>query len=424
MRKSIGILLACGLLCGGVGELFGDGGTGVAGAQVGQRGAATPAPESAKKIKIVVMTSKGGNGHISTCTTLTEIFPSYDIKLVNPIYDIFKKAFDGEDWYVRCIQKDWIRSMNFVAGDVAPCYFKMNRKSFRKRILNYLKKEKPDMLISVIPYLNYPAAWAAQQAKIPFMLITLDADLTLWLIDMERCKKYDFTITVQAKTPRIVKQLQHKKIPLSCVYEVGAPLRKDFLVPRGKTVMDGSKTVKNPIIDELGIPDNKQVLLLMRGGTGSSKLVDYVKELVKIDKPLHLLVCIARNTALGEKIKRIKADGKVSVTVVPFTKKIPDLMAVSDLLISQPSPNVCNEAIALKLPILVDMTGNCLFWEKATIDWIQLYGSGKIFKKMKDLNKLVVESLGDKEKLRTKEAKPRLDFRQEIEKLVHARLNL
>ena len=64
--------------------------------------------------KVVVLTSKGGNGHMAACAVLKDIFPDHEIKLVNPIYDIFHKAFDGEDWYGKFIQSSWVRTANFI----------------------------------------------------------------------------------------------------------------------------------------------------------------------------------------------------------------------------------------------------------------------------------------------------------------------
>ncbi|MFH1832361.1 MAG: hypothetical protein ABH827_06195 [bacterium] len=254
---------------------------------------ATKAPR-----KIAVLTSKGGNGHMAACAVLKDIFPNSKITLFNPIYDEFHNVFDGEDLYVKLFQNGWIRTLNIVAGYVGPTYFKMNSRSIKKSIVKYLEQEKPDILISVIPLLNFPAYEAAQQCKTPFMNITLDADLTLWLLDMERCKTHNFVITVQAKTPLIKKQLARHKVPASCVREVGCSLRKDFF----------EKKDIQAIKKEWNIPTGKKVILLMRGGTGSTKLVDYVEAISELDKPLHLLVCIGKNTKLIKELEEVRKE--------------------------------------------------------------------------------------------------------------------
>lgn len=378
--------------------------------------ATKPNPET-KRPKILIFSSKGGNGHMAACATLKDVLPNCDIKLIYPIEDYFKKTGVGEDSYCSLVKDGWFNTMNFVVRYPAPAFFKMNTKSFKKRFMKYLADEKPDLAISVIPFLNYPAAWAAQESKIPFMLITLDADLTNWFLNMGKLKKYDFPITVRAKTPRIEKQLARRHIPASCIKEAGSPLRKEFFQPKDKPA----------IRKEWNIPDNKKVILLMRGGTGSHKLVEYAQRLMDLDIPSHLLVCIGRNNKLVSKLNKIKPTKNVTLSIVPFTPKIPDLMAISDLLITQPSPNVCNEAMFVKLPIAVDMSGSCLFWEKATVDWLELAGAGQIFKRMKDLRKIVTNILENPTQQYQKSKKSGscdLVFDEEIKKVVLERLKL
>ena len=362
----------------------------------------------AKAPKIVVFTSNGGNGHKSACEVLKETFPDCEIKLVNPIYDFFKNSFDGESVYNKVVQKGWIRTSSFVARYVGKPFFKLRTGSFKKRFLKYLEDEKPDVLISVIPLINYPAAWAANKCDIPFFIITLDADLELWLLNMEKCRNLNFTMTVNTKTLRIEKQLKQKRISESRVLEVGSPLRKNFLLQRD------CKAIRK----EWNIPQDKKVIMLMRGGTGSIRLVNYVRSLVKINKPIHLLVCVGRSSKLISKINRIKTNGLVTFSVIPFTKKIPNLMAISDLLITQSSPNVCNEAMHMNLPILIDRAAPSLFWEKATVDWVHMYGNGTVFRSVRKLNKLVENYLYEKNICETKKISIKPSFNTQVRNLI------
>lgn len=370
----------------------------------------------AKKPKIVVFTSKGGNGHMAACATLKDVLSDCEVRLINPIDDYFHKTFNGEEWYVSLVQKGWVGMANFVTRYPAPIFFDINISSFKRRFLKILEQENPDLLISVIPFLNYPAAWAAKRCNIPFLLITLDADLTNWLLNLGKCHDYNISITVNTKTPRIEKQLARRHIPRSCIYEVGAPLRKEFFEPKNKEA----------IRKEWNVSNEKKVIMLMRGGTGSSKLIDYVCELVKIKIPAHLLVCIGRNTDLIPKLNRIKALGCVSFSIVPFTPKIPDLMAIADLLITQPSPNVCNEAMCMNLPMLIDMSTTCLFWERATIDWLGPKNCGQVFRHMHQINKLVAQifekSSKKDESCKIQVPKTVTSFNTEIRKIIMEKL--
>ena len=362
-----------------------------------------------KKPKIIILSSQCGNGHGSACSVLKEILPDCEIKLIYPINDFFRNnPIYSEKRQEDLVKNGWIKTVNFMTRYPGEVFLKLIHKRFQKYFCKLLEKEKPNLLISVIPTINYPASCAAINSKIPFIIITLDADLELWLLNMEKCKKHDFIITVPIKTPHVEKQLSDKHIPTKCIHEVGCPLRKDFFTPKN------IETIRK----EWNIPYNKKVILLMRGGTGSNVMANYVRELVKLNISTHILIYIGRNTKLISKLNKIKTSKFITFSIVQFTPKIPELMAISDVLITQPSPNACNEAMHMHLPILVDMTSPCLFWEKATLDWITIRGCGESFKHMRQLNNLVLEYFEKKKIYRTQESNSARNFNTEMHSIV------
>jgi len=242
------------------------------------------------------------------------------------------------------------------------------------------------MLISVVPFVNRPAGDAALRCHIPFLLITLDADLTNWLYAIEHCKHPEMLITVGKKTSRIAKQLQEHKIKPEIVKEVGFTIRPDFFESKDKVALK----------KEWKVPADKPVVLIMMGGAGSQQLINYTKELSNFATPLHLLVCVGHNTAIIKKINKIKHNTKVSIQPIPFTTKVSDLLAMTDVMITKPGPNSCYEAMVVGVPLLVDMTANSLFWERGTIDVINLYGRGTVIRKMKETNRLVKKYITEK----------------------------
>lgn len=370
----------------------------------------------ATRKKIIILVSKGGNGHMAAYNVLKEALPKYDLKALNPFdivtsFNVVKKVtankLDGEQFYVTLVQHNLVRTASFLAKYPAPMFFHMRRNYFVKRLAKYLQQEKPDLLLSTIPYFDYAASTAAQRCNIPFVMMTLDANLYMWLGDFKKCRKNNNYVTVAVKTPLVMRQLEKCKVPPHRIYEIGAPLRKDFFEHKDR----------EKILAEWNLPRDKPLALLIRGGSGSSQLKLYVQTLRKLNRPLHLLVCVGKNAELARQIKKIPSEGKVSFTIIPFTTRISDLMAVSDMIITQPSPNVCNEAMQSGVPLLIDLTGPNLFWESSTMDWIKARNAGAAFKKLKRLNRLVAECLEGKLKFsKTRDKEPR--FNAEIKKLV------
>ena len=65
------------------------------------------------------------------------------------------------------------------------------------------------------------------------------------------------------------------------------------------------------------------------------------------------------------------------MTLLGFTDRVADLMAISHLIVTKPGPGTISEAIAMKLPILIDNTDKLLFWERINVDLVLNYGVGQ-----------------------------------------------
>jgi len=355
-----------------------------------------PLPPQPRKQKILIFNCKGGYGHMAACTTLKNVLTDYDVQIIIPLedtlgsIDIFKNITFGkvscEEFYNACLQNNWIRTINLLFWNGGPWITSLNSNRIQRRFYKLFQKEKPDLIISVMPIINYAASQAAAQCNIPYLCITLDADLKLWLIDLEKNKYPHVTFTASILTSHITKQLERKKIPTKSIKEVGFTLRSDFFQPK-----DTDK-----IKDEWKVPAGKPIIMMMMGGAGSTQILRFTRQLAKLDIPAHLLVCVGRNDGMIPKLKRIKLNPNISMTTVGFTTKVADLMAISNLFICKPGPNQCNEAMHSGLPILIDQTIPCLVWERATIDLVKTYGKGDIVKKLRKLNPLVKKYLAQK----------------------------
>jgi processive 1,2-diacylglycerol beta-glucosyltransferase len=346
-----------------------------------------------KRKKIVVLTSKGGYGHMAACATLQKALPDCDLILINPIelaFGFVKKMFfnatDGEGAYNGLLSSGWVSTTNFIVRHPAIWFFYELRPKIERKLYNILRKENADLLISVVPFVNRPAGDAALRCNIPFLLINLDDDLTNWLYSIERCKHPSMLMTVGKLTPRIAKQLKEHKVNPTIVKEVGFVIRQDFYAPKDKVALK----------KEWNVPANKPVVILMMGGAGSNQLIRYTHELANFDAPLHILVCVGRNTAVIHKINKIKHNANVSVQIIPFTTRISDLLAISDVMITKPGPNACHEAIYAGVPLLIDLTANSLFWERGTIDIVNMYGRGAMVRKFKEVKPLVKKYIAEK----------------------------
>lgn len=343
--------------------------------------------DAAEQKTILVLCSRGGYGHTAAANTLQKIIGDrYNLKVVHPIDQLRIWGIpSGEQFYNMMLKRGWIRSLNFLARHVAPRLFRSRKNKIEKIINSYIKAYQPDLVISLIPYINYPATEAARKQEIPYLLITTDNDLRNWAYELEHLKHPQFKVTIGSDLPTTRDALIKKKIPASCIETIGLPLRLDFI------------SSKNPdqIREEHRIPSGKSVILVMMGGAGSKSSYDYARKVGGMDLSTHLIICTGRNEKLKKDLVKIKLHPSNSMTVLGFTDKIADLMAISDLIITKPGPGTINEAIAMQLPVLVDNVDASLFWERANTDMVIRFGIGEKIKDYGQIRNLLKGYLKD-----------------------------
>jgi len=375
------------------------------------------------KKKLLILTSKGGYGHMAATDTLESILsPNYNIQSVKPLEEILHsvdfvkkisgRRLDSEQFYNLVLQKGWTNFLNFSCRYVSPHLIAMNNRSMERLFTSYFQKTKPDLVISVMPIINLPASNAAHTCKIPYLMITLDYDLTMWKLGMKKAKHKNIVITAADYYTQKTYLSSGFSANTKNFHPIGVPIRKTFFEPKDA----------HAIRKDWNIPDDKPVVMLLMGGAGSGQSYSYFKRLSQFPKPLHILVCTGRNTRVAEKISRFARKPWVSYTNVPFTLKISDLMSVSQLLITKPGPGTVTEAMVMKVPVLLDRTATPIFWERKVFDFAKRHGIGTEIRSLSKLNELVDQMLFDKANhTRIKKAfaiTPAYCFDEKIKKIV------
>jgi UDP-N-acetylglucosamine:LPS N-acetylglucosamine transferase len=151
------------------------------------------------------------------------------------------------------------------------------------------------------------------------------------------------------------------------------------------------------ICADLNLPIDKEIILIMMGAAGGDTAYEYARKVGSIDLGAHLIVIAGRNNKLKKNLEGLDLHASNSMSVFGFTDRISDLMAVSDVIITKPGPGTINEAIAMKVPILLDNTDITLFWERANVDFVLKYGVGQKIKKIRQVKDLLVTYLKDKQ---------------------------
>ena len=350
-----------------------------------------------KKIKVLIFSSTGGAGHIIASQAMTDDLKDFcEVTTVNAISDILgpldhvgwvtRGRWNGEKLYNSLLTKGWIRTTNFMSRYLAPGMVMSRVHKIEQLMAAYLEKEKPDVLISVIPFINYPASNVATRLGIPYLLVTTDNDLTNWLRGVQKIKHSNFRMTVGYDLEQTRGKALAKNIPPKNIHITGFPLKKAFQEPKDVQA----------IRTQWQIPQDKFVIMVSMGGNGSMTTYKYIKHLAKHSHNAHILACVGRNAELAKKLKDLKLKEPLSMSIIEFTPYIADLMAVSDVLITKPGPGMINEAMYSNLPMILDYTSACLYWEKAGIEFVLKGGFGNKNEYFRDINKTIKKYIEDK----------------------------
>ena len=140
----------------------------------------------------------------------------------------------------------------------------------------------------------------------------------------------------------LVRECVRRGVPKDRLRVTGMPVAPQFASAQTKDAARGG----------LGLPSDASVFLIMSGGVGSMRMGDLGDQLLTIGgESTRLIILPGRREDLFRQIAgRYQADPRVMVT--PFTDRVADLMAASDVLLSKPGGASSTEAAVVGLPLV------------------------------------------------------------------------
>ena len=178
-----------------------------------------------------------------------------------------------------------------------------------------------------------------------------------------------------------------KKIQENKVFVTGIPISSRFL----KTYN------KKEILDELHLEENKKTILFFAGGEfglGKNKTLLIFEDLIKNFEDIQVIAIAGKNEKMKLQFESIvqEFNKENNVRVLEYTNKVPELMSISDLVVSKPGGLTTSESLASNLPMVIinpipgQEEENAEFLEsKGTGIWIRKNDSAyEIFKSIID----------------------------------------
>jgi UDP-N-acetylglucosamine:LPS N-acetylglucosamine transferase len=354
-----------------------------------------PLAKSAKK-RVLIFSSTGGGGHTAAAQAIKEYLgpQRYDVEVVNVFSDIIQSidlihyytgVHSGEKIYDYLLQNQFILLAEMYAS-LGRTSLRFSTTSIEELLEAFLRKNRPNVIVSIIPMVNGSVYRVARKLGIPFVVIPVDLDITNYCNGLDASDPKNFLFCLNFKHPSIEAKLSKIAIPEEHVRYVGFPVRPEFL--------HATKSVP-ALKREFKMPQDKKIVMVLMGSAGSRATYRYARALAKVEEPLHLILCLGRNVALRAAIESIPFPPHISVTIMGFTNRIADLMRLSDVLITKSGPTSICEALCVGVPMIIDRTQKVLWWEKMNIDFVTEHGFGDELCMMRKLPRLLKRYIQD-----------------------------
>lgn len=139
-----------------------------------------------------------------------------------------------------------------------------------------------------------------------------------------------------------------KNISKSKVFVTGIPISSRFL----------QKYDKQEILDEFNLKNNKKTILFFGGGEfglGKAKTFEIFETLVKDFNDIQIIAIAGKNEKMKLKFEKIVQENNKQdyVKILEYTNKVPELMAISNLVVSKPGGLTTSESLASNLPMII-----------------------------------------------------------------------
>jgi UDP-N-acetylglucosamine:LPS N-acetylglucosamine transferase len=336
-------------------------------------------------VKLDFIYFDAGGGHRAAATALKTVIEEqhrpWDIRLVNlqellHSLDIFRKitGIRLEDIYNLMLAKGWTlgsaQGLIFMRGVI-----QLFHVSIVRLLEKYWVESKPDLVISLVP--NFNRLIYESLRGIPFVTILTDfADYPphFWIEQQEQ-----YLICGTAKAVEQARTLGHAE---QRIFQTsGMILRPHFYKP---IIMDHVAERRR-----LGLDPDRPTGLVLFGGQGSKVMLDIANSL----KGTQLIFICGRNQAIAAKLEALDRDAPR--LIVGFTNEIPYYMHLSDFFIGKAGPGSISEAVAMRLPVIVERNAWTLPQERYNSDWIIEKGAGVVLPNFRGIGEAVRQMLGN-----------------------------
>ena len=360
-------------------------------------------------MKILIFYASYGGGHLNAAKSINDYivsnYPNYDVELIDCMKYVNKTIEKLTTAAYREMAKKapWAWGKIYSDSQKGPLAHLSSRsnKIMAIKLLRLLREKQPDVIISTHPFGSQMCSYLKRKNKITAKIATIMTDFSphdQWLVGHE-FTDYFFVANDKMKNYLISKEIDENKI-----FVTGIPISNRFLKIYNK----------QEILDTYNLSENKFTVLFFGGGEfglGKTKTAEIFESFVQesLKGKIQIIAIAGKNPKMKASFKEIVSKYSVNTTttnttditnnvkILEFTNQVPELMSISDLVVTKPGGLTTSESLASHLPMLIinPIPGQ----EEENAEFLEDIGIG-IWLRNNDDSKIIIENLlADNQKL-------------------------
>ena len=342
-----------------------------------------------RTIDVIYIDSGGGHRAAATAldTVIREQQRPWDVRLRNiqdllNSIDVIRKltGIPFQEIYNIMLRKGWTLGTAQLIP-VMHLAIRMFHDSEVQVLARQWQQDAPDMVVSLIPHYNRAIKQSLERVCPRTPLVTILTDIAdypphFWI---EQQDQY-----VICGSGRAVRQARELGYPEQRILRTsGMILSPRFYNP---PPVDRAKER-----ERLGLYPDLRTGLVSFGGQGSMDAVKVAKAINKAECDVQLIILCGRHEEAMRKLSTMRH--RVPVSLQGFTREVPYLMSLADFFIGKPGPGSISEALAMRLPVIVERNHWTLAHERYNADWIVEQQVGRVVSRFERVGDAVAELL-------------------------------
>ncbi len=218
---------------------------------------------------------------------------------------------------------------------------------YRPYLHRLLKDDRPDLIVLAHPMLPHCITFALEElqleSQVKLAVVITDPNQNLWR--GWATKRADLIV---APNELVRDRLLSWDVPAEKIRVLGMPVHPKFVAPPSMS--------RTRFLKKLGLTPERLTICINASWAGNTHWLKTYRALTECKRPLQVIFLCGHNAKLQEQVKTAAAETGIPTAILEFNNKIPELMNAVDLMVTKAGGLTTYEALARRLPLVLDNT--------------------------------------------------------------------